>query len=447
VPPELRHEWSQNQPRFAGRTIEIAKAVSMTAHDVALALRDVLPMLPEEAARQLEAIIGAPDLSELRCDFQATTNAQNGAEVWVDMGVPTLVFDLMNHVVDNVTSHEAKTYVGSHPLSKRAKDLLGVLRMRRLILQRVGVAIANCQAEYLSGARNSPRPLLRLDVSELCGLSISMVSRAAKGKSMKAHRGIVALESLFSLPVATLDGGAVSRTEALSIMEEIVNGDPARRMSDEELKSELLKRGIALARRTIAKYRRDLGIGRSRVSPVASPLPADLGQQVACFLKGMKATVAAHHARAIKAVVQLLGVTRPEEVTGTVYQLTDVENRLTTDGYKASTAQAYAKSFVLFAEHARNLSLAQSARDRAKEVPTPMSKKTDQAPQRLVIEIRTENGEPWGTVVASAREFSTGSVGFLASGSVRNPTTGAWYQVTSNVVLIGSKHRTGAEKL
>jgi hypothetical protein len=61
------------------------------------------------------------------------------------------------------------------------------------------------------------------------------------------------------------------------------------------------------------------------------------------------------------------------------------------------------------------------------------------APAALVLELRAPSGETWGTIIAAAKEFKTGSVGFYASGKVVNPKGGASYQVGANVVLIGSK--------
>ena len=65
--------------------------------------------------------------------------------------------------------------------------------------------------------------------------------------------------------------------------------------------------------------------------------------------------------------------------------------------------------------------------------------KDAEAPAALTIEIKTSSGEVWGTIVAGAKEFKTGSVGFYANGKVTNPKSGARYQVGMNIILIGSK--------
>ena len=65
--------------------------------------------------------------------------------------------------------------------------------------------------------------------------------------------------------------------------------------------------------------------------------------------------------------------------------------------------------------------------------------KDAEAPAALTIEIKTASGEVWGTMVAAAKEFKTGSRGFYANGKVTNPKSGARYQVGMNIILIGSK--------
>ncbi len=61
------------------------------------------------------------------------------------------------------------------------------------------------------------------------------------------------------------------------------------------------------------------------------------------------------------------------------------------------------------------------------------------APPSLTLEIKTSDGKVWGTIIAGAKEFKTGSVGFYAGEKITNPGSGARYQVGVNIILIGSK--------
>ena len=69
---------------------------------------------------------------------------------------------------------------------------------------------------------------------------------------------------------------------------------------------------------------------------------------------------------------------------------------------------------------------------------TEKTKDTD-APLSITLEIRAPGGEVWGTIVASAKEFKTGSIGFYGNGKILNPKSGAKYQVGANIILVGSK--------
>jgi hypothetical protein len=61
------------------------------------------------------------------------------------------------------------------------------------------------------------------------------------------------------------------------------------------------------------------------------------------------------------------------------------------------------------------------------------------SPPALTLEVKTASGEIWGQIIASAKDFKTGSKGFYANGKVTNPKTGARYQLGANIILIGSK--------
>lgn len=67
----------------------------------------------------------------------------------------------------------------------------------------------------------------------------------------------------------------------------------------------------------------------------------------------------------------------------------------------------------------------------------------EQAPPALTIEIKGTDGATWGTILAGAKEFATGSVGFYANGKIVNPKSGKTYQVGANIILVGSKAKKG----
>jgi hypothetical protein len=70
----------------------------------------------------------------------------------------------------------------------------------------------------------------------------------------------------------------------------------------------------------------------------------------------------------------------------------------------------------------------------------PEPKKRDPlAPNNLTLELKDADGKSWGTVTATAKQFSSGSVGFYANGKIENPDSHERYQLGANIILIGSK--------
>ena len=89
----------------------------------------------------------------------------------------------------------------------------------------------------------------------------STVSRAVQGKYLQCRQGTFPLRWFFSRPVG---GGAVSRQAVKQTMLVLIRGeDPQRPLSDQILCRLLADRGIRVARRTVTKYRLELGVGPS----------------------------------------------------------------------------------------------------------------------------------------------------------------------------------------
>jgi len=110
------------------------------------------------------------------------------------------------------------------------------------------------------------QPLLQKEVAELIEVHESTVSRATTGKYLHTPRGTFELKHFFSVSIATRDGGSVSATAVRAVLEQLIHDeDPARPLSDQALVEALEARGMLLARRTVAKYREQLGIPNSSV--------------------------------------------------------------------------------------------------------------------------------------------------------------------------------------
>jgi RNA polymerase sigma-54 factor len=114
---------------------------------------------------------------------------------------------------------------------------------------------------------NGPKylaPLTLKDIAGELGVHEATVSRTANGKYMQTEWGIFEIRHFFSNSISgTGSGGSrYSKEGVKEIIRELISGE-ARRFSDQEITGILAKRGIPLARRTVAKYRSELELGSS----------------------------------------------------------------------------------------------------------------------------------------------------------------------------------------
>lgn len=144
---------------------------------------------------------------------------------------------------------------------QEARFFLSSLESRNDTLLRVGQCIVEEQRAFLDYGDEAMRPLVLRDVAERLGIHESTVSRATANKYMLTPRGLYEFKHFFSSHVSTTQGGTASATAIQAMIKRLVAQEPAGDpLSDSFLAEQLLKDGIRVARRTVAKYREALGI-------------------------------------------------------------------------------------------------------------------------------------------------------------------------------------------
>lgn len=137
---------------------------------------------------------------------------------------------------------------------RSARQLIWSLQQRERSLHRISRAIVDEQRDFILEGPLAHQPLTHKRISELTGLHESTVSRATMGK-------LVQMPSGESVPFAVFFDDALP---AKTVLRSILAEEPATApLTDEELQSALQTRGYELARRTVNKYRRALGIPSS----------------------------------------------------------------------------------------------------------------------------------------------------------------------------------------
>ena len=122
------------------------------------------------------------------------------------------------------------------------------------------------EAYFLTGDETELKPMILKDIAERIGMDISTVSRVANSKYVQTPYGTFLLKTLFSESLSTDSGEEVSTREVKKILEEAVGEEDKRKpLSDEKLMKVLQDKGYQIARRTVAKYREQLGIPVARL--------------------------------------------------------------------------------------------------------------------------------------------------------------------------------------
>lgn len=159
---------------------------------------------------------------------------------------------------------EAATFVKQKLDS--AKWFVEALKQRRNTLEKTMNAILEYQYNYfLDGDEANLKPMVLKDIAERTGFDISTISRVVNSKFIETHFGIFPLKYFFSEGLQNKEGEEVSTRELKKVLQELVdNEDKNKPLTDDQLAVQMNKRGYNVARRTIAKYRGQLGIPLAR---------------------------------------------------------------------------------------------------------------------------------------------------------------------------------------
>lgn len=142
---------------------------------------------------------------------------------------------------------------------QEARWFLKSLQSRSDTLQRVGDAIVRRQQLFLNYGDEGMKPMVLRDIAEELELHESTISRVTTNKFMHTPRGVYEFKFFFSSHVGTADGGECSATAIRSMVKKLIeNENPKKPMSDNKISSLLIKEGINVARRTVAKYRESM---------------------------------------------------------------------------------------------------------------------------------------------------------------------------------------------
>jgi RNA polymerase sigma-54 factor len=192
----------------------------------------------------------------------------DGGEVVIalaDERVPQLAVDARyaSMAGDRDTDRAVRDYLREKV--RKARDLIAAIELRQTTLRRVAAAIMARQREFLAGGRRFLRPLGMAEIAAEVGLHQSTVSRAIAGKWIGTAAGTLRLRDFFdgARDGATAASGRGRGAVAQRLADLVAGEDAAAPLSDDDLCAALAAQGIAIARRTVTKFRCELGIPSS----------------------------------------------------------------------------------------------------------------------------------------------------------------------------------------
>ena len=146
-----------------------------------------------------------------------------------------------------------------------ARWLIDAIQQRNSTLLRVINVVVEAQRDFFDQGPQALKPLPMTLVADQLGIHVATVSRAVSEKYVQTPRGIFPLRMFFSGGTETESGESMSWQAVQAKLKEIIDGeDKSDPLSDDALVDELKKHGIEIARRTIAKYRKQLRIPPAR---------------------------------------------------------------------------------------------------------------------------------------------------------------------------------------
>ncbi|MEW6219143.1 MAG: RNA polymerase factor sigma-54 [Thermodesulfobacteriota bacterium] len=238
------------------RYAQIAKATGATEDDVIQAVRVITGLDPHPGRvysdEHSQYIIPDVYVYKVGDEFVILLN---------DDGLPRLrVSSLYKDVLRNrqEASPTARTYIQDKV--KAAVWLIRSIQQRQRTIYRVVESIIKFQRDFFDWGVAYLRPLILRDVAEDIGMHESTVSRVTTNKYVHTPQGIFELKYFFNTAIQRRDGGEALAAESVRERVRQIIATESAPLSDSAIAKILHKEGVEIARRTVAKYREQLGI-------------------------------------------------------------------------------------------------------------------------------------------------------------------------------------------
>ncbi|MEQ8200368.1 MAG: RNA polymerase factor sigma-54 [Syntrophomonadaceae bacterium] len=242
-----------------GRLAKIAQSLGATVQQVQRACDiirtlDPKPGLQYSSGDEIKYIIPDAIVEKIEGEYVVVLNDSASPRLVVNQ-----LYESMMRKPGQFTD-EARKYLGDKMNS--AIWLIRSIEQRRRTLDKVIRCIVDIQTDFLDRGIKYLKPLTLKQVADLIDVHESTVSRATSNKYIQTPQGLFELKFFFGSGVSSNMGSdKISAKSIKRMLEEIITGeDPIRPISDQAIVAKLQDKGIDISRRTVAKYRLEMGI-------------------------------------------------------------------------------------------------------------------------------------------------------------------------------------------
>jgi len=236
------------------RYAEIAKAMKLSLDRIMESVEEIQSLEPKPGRQfggsESRYIVPDVTIQKVGNDYVVVLNEE---------GIPRLRVNSLYKSLLRRSGDEAKQYVEQKIRS--ALWLIKSVEQRQRTLRRVTQSLINFQRDFLDKGLAYLRPLALRDVGDDISMHESTISRVTTNKYVQTPQGLFELKFFFHSGIASQNGAMVSSVAVKKTIRDMVEAeDGGTPLSDQDIAQALHAQGLTIARRTVAKYREELGI-------------------------------------------------------------------------------------------------------------------------------------------------------------------------------------------
>jgi RNA polymerase sigma-54 factor len=252
---------------------KIIQRMNISEGDLKKALEEILRLNPkpggaigDSQTKSFHQIVPDFILEENEGNLQLFLNSNNVPELRLSRTYSDM-FESYNANKASASKEEKDAITFVKQKLDSARWFIDAIRQRQNTMLLTMNAILEYQKNYFQeGDETRMRPMILKDIADMTGLDISTISRVVNSKYIQTHFGIYPLKYFFSEGMQTDTGEEVSTREIKKILQDCIgNEDKRKPLTDDRLSAILNEKGYQIARRTVAKYREQLGLPVARL--------------------------------------------------------------------------------------------------------------------------------------------------------------------------------------